>query len=103
MSITFENVIKNFISGMLHTEDGTASTTKTLKIQGEQLIHYWTPIVERCDGKIIVNVTRYSLATGKLQKQLKELVPEEQYITVKGIREGYKGSLEDYLPRDCEV
>lgn len=103
MSITFENVIKNFISGMLDTDDGAVSTTKTLKIQGEQLIHYWTPIAERHDGKIIVNITRYSLATGKLQKQLKELVPEEQYITVKGIREGYKGSLVDFLPQDSEV
>lgn len=100
MSVTFENVIQSFISGMLDTEEGAVSTTKTLKIQGDQLIHYWTPIAERYDGKIIVNVTRYSLATGKPQKQLKELVPEEQYVTVKGIREGYKGSLTDYLPKN---
>ena len=100
MSVTFENVINNFISGMADTEDGAISTTKTLKIQGDQLIHYWTPIAERRDGKIIVNISRYSLATGKLQKQLRELVPEEKYVTVKGVREGYKGSLADFLPKN---
>jgi hypothetical protein len=103
MSVTFENVINNFIAGVLDTEDGSVSTTKTLKIQGDQLIHYWTPIAERRDGKIIVNISRYSLATGKLQKQLKELVPQEQYVTVKGVREGYKGSLTDFLPKEKEV
>ena len=103
MSVTFENVIKSFISGLLDTEDGAVSTTKTLKIQGDQLIHYWTPIAERRDGKIIVNISRYSLATGKLQKQLKELVPKEQYVTVKGVREGYKGPLADFLPKEKEV
>ena len=100
MSVTFENVISNFISGMSDTEDGAISTTKTLKIQGDQLIHYWTPIAERRDGKIIVNISRYSLVNGKLQKQLRELVPEEKYITVKGVREGYKGSLADFLPKN---
>ena len=94
MSVTFENVINNFIAGVLDTEDGSVSTTKTLKIQGDQLIHYWTPIAERRDGKIIVNISRYSLATGKLQKQ---------YVTVKGVREGYKGSLTDFLPKEKEV
>ena len=103
MSVTFENVIKNFISGMLDTEDGAVSTTTTLKIQGDQLIHYWTPIAERRAGKIIVNISRYSLATGKLQKQLKELVPQEKYVTVKGVHEGYKGSLTDFLPTGKEV
>jgi hypothetical protein len=100
MSVTFENVITSFISGMLDTDEGAVSTTKTLKIQGDQLIHYWTPIAERRDGKIIVNISRYSLATGKLQKQLRELIPEEKYVTVKGVREGYKGSLADFLPKN---
>lgn len=97
MNVTFERVIKNFMSGMSEKEDGAKSSTGTLKIQGEQLIHYWTPIAERANGKIIVNISRYSLATGRLQKQLKELVPEDKYVTVKGVRENYKGSLLDFL------
>ena len=99
MSVTFDQLIKSFIDGMLDSEEGAISTTMTLRIKGDQLIHYRTPIAERYNGKIIVNVTRYSLATGKLQKQLKELVPENQYMTVKGIREGYKGSLVDFMPK----
>lgn len=100
MSVTFEQVIKNFMDGAKQEDEGTKSSTGTLKIQGEQLIHYWTPIAERCEGKIIVNITRYSLATGKLQKQLKELIPEDSYLTVRGVREGYKGSLKDFLPKE---
>ena len=100
MGVTFEQLIKSFMDGMKDTDDAAKSTTGTLKIQGNQLIHYWTPIAERTEEKIIVNVTRYSLATGKLQKQLKELVSEDKYVTVRGVREGYKGSLLAFLPKD---
>ena len=96
-NVTFEKVINNFISGMKESEEGSVSTTKTLRIKGDQLIHYWTPIAERIDNKIIVNITRYSIVTGKLQKQLKELVPEDKYVAIKGVREGYNGSLSDFL------
>lgn len=99
-NLNFVQVINNFLAGMSDSEDGAISATKTLKIQGDQLIHYWTPIAERRDDKIIVNITRYSLVTGRLQKQLKELVPEKQYIAVKGIPEGYKGQLADFLPKN---
>lgn len=82
---------------MTEDDPSAVSSTGTLRIKGDQLIHYYTPIAERCDGKIIVNITRYSLVTGRLQKQLKELVPEELYVPVRGVREAYKGSLSDFL------
>ena len=97
MNVTFEQLIKGFIDGMPDTDIRSQSTTGTLKIQGNQLVHYRTPIAERWEGKIIVNVSRYSLATGKLQKQLRELIPEEKYLTVKGVKEGYPGSLSSFL------
>ncbi len=96
-NVTFDQVINNFILGTIEDEKERVSSTGTLKIQGEQLIHYWTPIAERSNNKIIVNITRYSLATGKLQKKLKEMIPEDKYIAVKGVREGYKGSLVEFL------
>lgn len=99
-NLTFVQVISNFKAGMADSEDGAISATNTLRIKGDQLIHYWTPIAERYNGKIIVNVTRYSLVTGRLQKQLKELIPEDQYIAVKGIPEGYKGTLTGFLPQN---
>ncbi|MDE7352065.1 MAG: hypothetical protein K2O06_03340 [Acetatifactor sp.] len=77
MSVIFEQLINSFMDGMKDSDEAARSSTGTLKIQGEQLIHYWTSIAERFEDKIIVNVTRYSLATGKLQKQLKELVPDK--------------------------
>ncbi len=82
---------------MTEDDPSAVSSTGTLRIKGDQLIHYYTPIAERCDGKIIVNITRYSLVTGRLQKQLKELVPVELYVPVRGVREAYKGSLSDFL------
>lgn len=82
---------------MVDSDPESVSATGTLRIKGDQLIHYSTPIAERWNGKIIVNVSRYSLVTGCLQKQLKELVPEEQYLSVRGVKEAYKGSLSDYI------
>ena len=99
MSVTFEQLIKSFLSGMQDTDQDAVSATRTLRISGEQLVHYQTPIAERWGDKVIVNISRYSLATGKLQKQLRELIPENQYITVKGVREGYSGSLSDFLSK----
>ncbi len=97
MNVTFEQLILWFVDGMKDTDKHAVSTTGTLKIKGEQLLHYKTPIAERHKDKIIVNVSRYSLATGRLQKQLRELVPANMYITVKGVKEGYPGSLSDFL------
>ena len=57
-SLNFVQVINNFLAGMSDSEDGAISATKTLKIQGDQLIQYWTTIAERRDGKIIVNIKR---------------------------------------------
>lgn len=99
MSITFEKLIRSFIDGMQDNDPQSISTTKTLKIQGDQLVHYWTPIAERVDGKVIVNITRYSLSTGMLQKQLKTIIPPEKYISVKGVPEGYKETLANFLPK----
>ena len=77
MSVIFEQLINSFMDGMKDSDEAARSSTGTLKIQGEQLIHYWTSIAERFEDKIIVNVTRYSLATGKLQNQLTESVPDK--------------------------
>ena len=90
MSVTFVQLIGSFINGMQDTDEKAKASSGTLKIRGEQLIHYWTPIAERSEDKILVNIARYSLATGRLQKQL----------TVRGIPEGYKGSLTDFLSKE---
>ena len=92
---TFQDVIQALVDGA--TEG--VSATGTLKIRGEQLIHYDTPIAERYKDKIIVNMTRYSLATGKLQKQMKELIPIEKQIIISHVEMRYKGSLADFVSK----
>lgn len=66
-------------------------------VRNNQYIHYWTPILERYDDKYILNYSRYSLATGQLQKRMKNTIPTDKLIIVKGVTENYKGSLKDFI------
>lgn len=84
MAVTCGKVIENFIAGVKEGEDGSVSSTKTVRIKGNQLIHYSTPIIERDEDGFILNISRYSLATGQLQKRMKEMLPES-YRTVKKV------------------
>ena len=86
---TFKDLILLFLEGA--TEG--ISATGTLKIIGDQLVHYETPIAERKGKKIIINNSRYSIATGQLQKQIRMIVPEEMQEIVGKVPNGYNGSL----------
>ena len=90
---TFRELIQALLDGA--TEG--VSATKTLRIVEDQLIHYNTPIAERFKDKILVNISRYSLATGQLQKQIRSMVPEEQQVIVRGVPIDYKGTLRDFV------
>lgn len=92
--MNFKQVIELFISG---EKEGCSTGQGNLKIKNDVLIHYTTPILEIYDGKYIINYTRYSIVTGRLQKQIKELIPEEQIVQVSRVPEGYKGSLKDFI------
>ena len=96
MAITCGEVIDNFIAGVKEGDDGSVSSTKTVRIKGNQLIHYSTPIIERDEEGFILNISRYSLATGQLQKRMKEMLPEG-YRTVKRVPQDYENSLKDFL------
>ena len=90
--VTFKDVIDAFLSGEIEG----VSATGTLKIRGDQLVHYNTPIMERDGERFIINASRYSLATGQLQKQIKNIIPEELQVIVKRIPADYNGSLKDF-------
>lgn len=98
MAVTCGKVIENFIAGVKEGEDGSVSSTKTVRIKGNQLIHYSTPIIERDEDGFILNISRYSLATGQLQKRMKEMLPES-YRTVKKVPQDYENSLKDFLEK----
>ena len=66
-------------------------------VRNNQYIHFWTPILERYGDKYILNQTRYSIITGRIQKRMKETVPAEKLILVSKVPENYKGSLVDFI------
>ena len=39
--------------------------------------HYWTPMIERCDGSYIMNISKYSDATRFLQRKIKSIIPQD--------------------------
>ena len=92
--MNFKQVIESFING---ATEGQSAGQANLKIKGDVLIHYSTPILERCNSKYILNYSRYSIVTGRLQKQIKELIPDESLIQITKVPEGYKGSLKDLV------
>ena len=92
----FKEVEQSFLDG---ATEGASSGQGNLKIKGNVLIHYYTPILERYGEKYILNYSRYSIVTGRLQKQIKEMLPEEQIIQITKVPEGYKGSLLELAER----
>lgn len=85
-------IVEDFLGG---ATEGRSGAGGNLIIKGNQLIHYQTVIAERCDDRIILNYTRYSMVTGKIQKAIKEKVPEDKLITVGRITINYNGSLKE--------
>ena len=78
-------------------QEGQSAGQGNLRIKGDVLVHYTTPILERYKGKYILNNTRYSIVTGRLQKQIRESVNEDTITVVTKVPEGYKGSLREFL------
>ena len=89
---TQNQIVEDFLGG---ATEGRSGAGGNLIIKGDRLIHYQTTIAERYGEKVILNYTRYSLVTGKIQKTIKELVPEEKLITVGKITINYDKSLVD--------
>lgn len=96
-TLTSIDLIKAFLDGEKEGRSGSKTVPGNLCIKGEQLMHYKTPIAERYEDKIIINSTRYSMATGKIQKKLKEMVEPEKSIIVGRIPSNTKLSLKDYI------
>ena len=48
-----------------------AASPAIVRSPGDKLLSYYTCIAQRHEGKIIVNVTRYSMTTSKLQDHVR--------------------------------
>lgn len=89
-------LIQEFLDG---ATEGVSDGGHNLKIKGDKLIHFSTVIAERHKNKIILNVTRYSIQTGRIQKRIKESVDESNLIVVKQIPADYHGSLVEKIEK----
>jgi hypothetical protein len=92
--MTQVELVKAWLEGTNEGKVGSVS------VDGDRLVHYSTVIAERHGEKVILNYTRYSLASGKVQKMVTDAVPREDIIFVSGIDAGYKGSLTAVLADD---
>ena len=87
----FKSLIEKFISGSM---DGMVGN---LKIQNNYLIHFDTVILERSNEKFIINFTRYSIQTARLQNQIKSLIPQNQiYKIVVKVPVNHRLSIKDF-------
>ena len=95
--MTQEQLIDEFLNG---ATEGVCGGSGNLKIKVDQLIHYQTAIAQRYGEKVIINVTRYSLVTGRLQKMLNQKVEEDKQIIARRVKEGHNGSLVEFTEID---
>lgn len=99
MVVSFQKIIDMFLSGSQEGYSGSKTKRGNLKIKENQLIHYHTPIAERYNDKFILNITRYSLQTGQLQKKIKESIDSNKRIDVKNVPSDEKVLLRDYISK----
>lgn len=91
-SITQIELLRQFLEEDL--QEGKAGNGHVIN---NQYIHFWTPLLERYGDKYILNQTRYSIVTSRIQKRMKESIPAEKLIMIKSVPENYKGSLKDFI------
>ena len=89
--MTQVELVKAWLEGANEGKVGSVS------VDGDCLIHYSTVIAERHGKRVILNYTRYSLASGKVQKMVTDLVPREDILFVSGVEAGFRGSLTSFL------
>lgn len=93
--MNFQEIVNLFIEG---ATSGVSAGSANLKIVGDKLIHFDTIIAERNENTFIVNMTGYSIQTGRLQKILKETIISDMLLMVYNVPMGYKKSLRDIKP-----
>ena len=65
-----------------------SAATANVRSTGDKLLSYYTCIAQRHEGKIIVNVTRYSTTTSKMQNYLRCELSGYDVIEVTGVPRG---------------
>ena len=65
-----------------------SASTANVRSNGDKLFNYGTCIAQRHEGKIIVNVTRYSTTTSKMQNYLRRELSDYDVIEVASVPRG---------------
>lgn len=65
-----------------------SAATANVRSTGDKLFNYETCIAQRHEGKIIVNVTRYSATTSKMQNYLRRELSDYDVIEVTSVPRG---------------
>lgn len=65
-----------------------SAATANVRSIGDKLFNYETCIAQRHEGKIIVNVTRYSVTTSKMQNYLRRELSDYDVIEVTSVPRG---------------
>ena len=77
---------KEVISKFVNFAESAA--TANVRSTGDKLLSYYTCIAQRHEGKIIVNVTRYSITTSKMQNNLRYELSGYDVIEVTSVPRG---------------
>ena len=77
-----EQLVNNFLMGE------TKGKASNLEIRGDSLVNYETTIAQRVNGVIVINVTKYSASTTRIQNLLRKEMPKAR--TVEGVPMGTK-------------
>ena len=65
-----------------------SAATANVRSNGDKLFNYETCIAQRHEGKVIVNVTRYSVTTSKIQNYLRGEMANKDVIEVANVPKG---------------
>lgn len=77
-----QEVISKFVN---FAESAAAANVRSI---GDKLFNYETCIAQRHEGKVIVNVTRYSVTTSKMQNYLRGEMANKDVIEVTNVPQG---------------
>lgn len=81
---TNKDIINAFINGKAYAHN----TNLRVGCNGDRLINYSTTLAQRCGKKIIVNATKYSVSTSKIQSWLNYAIKDFDLIVVDNVPMG---------------
>lgn len=89
-------VIELFVLGYGERYKAVTSHNKNLRIEGNKLVNYGTVLAQLIGNDLIVNTTKYSVTTSKIQTWIKR-ASKDDYIEVTNVPI-YTSDLQNYIP-----